>query len=162
MVKAKGWKVSIAIGSDHGGWELKEEIKTYLKKEGYEFKDFGTYDSGSCDYPDYGLAVAEVVASGETDRGILVCTTGIGMSITANKVPGVRAAVCKDVETARLSREHNDANVLVLAGKTVSGEEAKDILRVWLTSDFTGGRHARRLEKVKRIEEKFSIPPRLG
>ncbi len=154
--------MKIALGSDHGGWELKEEIKVYLEKEKYELKDFGTYDSNSCDYPDYGLAVAEAVAGGKADRGILICTTGIGMSITANKVPGVRAAVCKDVETARLSREHNDANVLVLAGKTVSAKEANDILQVWLAADWTGGRHARRVEKVKRIEEKYSVPPRLG
>ena len=154
--------MKIALGSDHGGWELKEEIKVYLKKEKYEFRDFGTYDSSSCDYPDYALAVAEAVAGSKADRGILICTTGIGMSITANKVPGVRAAVCKDVETARLSREHNDANVLVLAGKTVGIKEANGILQVWLTTGWTGGRHARRVGKVKRIEEKYSIPPRLG
>lgn len=154
--------LKIALGSDHGGWKLKEEIKVYLKKEKYEFKDFGTYDLSSCDYPDYALAVAEAVAGGKVDRGILICTTGIGMSIAANKVPGVRAAVCKDVETARLSREHNDANVLVLAGKTVGIKEANDILQVWLAAGFAGGRHAGRVGKVKRIEEKYSIPPRLG
>ncbi len=149
--------MNIAIGSDHGGWEIKERIKKYLEKEGFEFRDFGTGNSSSCDYPDFGLPVAEAVARGEKTRGILICTTGIGMSITANKVPGVRAAPCNNVETARLSREHNDANVLVLAAKTVGKEKLEDIIQIWLNTGFTGDeRHVRRLKKVKQIEEKYS------
>ena len=149
--------MNIAIGSDHAGWELKERVKKYLEKEGYELRDFGTENSNPCDYPDFGLAVAEAVARGEKMRGILICTTGIGMSITANKVPGVRAAPCNNVETARVSREHNDANVLVLATKTVEKEKLEDILKVWLNTDFINDeRHVRRLNKVKQIEEKYS------
>ena len=149
--------MNIAIGSDHGGWELKEKIKKYLQKEGIEFEDFGTENTDSCDYPDFGLPVAEAVARGEKTRGILICTTGIGMSMTANKVPGVRAAPCDNVETARLSREHNDANVLVLGVKTAEKEKLEDIIRIWLNTGFTGDeRHVRRLKKVKQIEEKYS------
>jgi ribose 5-phosphate isomerase B len=148
--------MNIAIGSDHGGWELKERVKKYLEKEGIEFEDFGTENSSSCDYPDFGLPVAEAAARGGKVRGILICTTGIGMSITANKVPGVRAALCNNAEIARLSREHNDANVLVLSAKTVEKEKLEDILQVWLNTNFTGDeRHVRRLNKVKQIEEKY-------
>ena len=154
--------MNIAIGSDHGGWKLKEEVKKYLENEGYDFKDFGTGDSNSCDYPDFGLPVAEAVARGEKDRGILICTTGIGMSITANKVPGVRAALCDNSEIARLSREHNDANILVLSAK-MAEDKIIDILKTWLKTDFSRDeRHVRRLKKVKQIEEKFSSPSRLG
>ncbi len=153
--------MNIAIGSDHGGWELKKKVKKYLEKEGIEVKDFGTENSSSCDYPDFALPVAET-AKVEKTRGILICTTGIGMSITANKVPGVRAALCNNVETARLSREHNDANVLVLSAKTVEEEKLEHILQVWLNTSFTGNeRHIRRLNKVKQIEEKYSSS-RLG
>lgn len=149
--------MNIAIGSDHAGWELKETVKKSLKKERIEVKDFGTDNSNSCDYPDFGLAVAEAVVRGENGRGILICTTGIGMTMTANKVPGVRAALCNDVESARLSREHNDANILVLAANTVEREKLEDILRVWLNTAFSGDeRHVRRLNKVKQIEKKYS------
>lgn len=149
--------MKIAIGSDHGGWELKERIKKYIEKEGYELADFGTKNTASCDYPDFALPAAEAVARGEKDRGILICTTGIGMSMTANKVPGIRAALCNSVETARLSREHNNANILVLGAKTVEEKKLEDILKIWLNTDFTGDeRHARRLNKVKQIEEKYS------
>ncbi len=149
--------MNIAIGSDHAGWELKERVKKYLEKEGYESRDFGTEDSSPCDYPDFGLAVAEAVAREENTRGILICTTGIGMSIVANKVPGVRAAPCNNVETARLSREHNDTNVLVLGTKTVEKGKLEDIIQIWLNTGFTNDeRHVRRLKKVKQIEEKYS------
>jgi len=149
--------MNIAIGSDHGGWALKEKVKEYLRKEGLQTEDFGTGNSDSCDYPDFGLPVSEAVARGEKDRGIVICTTGIGMSITANKVPGIRAALCNDAETARLSREHNNANVLVLSAKALEGKKLKDILNVWLKTDFSSEeRHIRRLKKVKQIEEKYS------
>jgi ribose 5-phosphate isomerase B len=154
--------LKIAIGSDHAGWKLKEKIKAYLEELGHQLRDFGTDSSDSCDYPDFALAVAEAVAGGEEERGILICSTGIGMTITANKVPGIRAAFCKDEKTARLSREHNDANVLTLSSNMGALESIRNLLRIWLNTGFAGGRHARRVEKITRIEEKYSIAPRLG
>jgi len=148
--------MKIAVGSDHGGFRLKQQIISFLKENNYEFKDFGTYDAESVDYPDYALQVAEAVASGEFDRGILVCGTGIGIGIAANKVPGIRAALCNDTFSARASREHNDANILTIGERVVGPGLALDIVRVWLESEFTGGRHAKRLEKIRAIEEKYS------
>ncbi len=150
--------MKIALGCDHGGWKLKEIVRAYLEREGHEVRDFGTDSPDSCDYPDFALPVAEAVARGDEDRGILICTTGIGMSIAANKVPGVRAALCKDEESARLSREHNDANVLTMGASMVSEEGARGILGVWLSSNFEGGRHDRRVGKIKEIEKKYAIP----
>lgn len=135
--------MKIAIGSDHGGYNLKEEIKKYLK---VPYKDFGCDSEESCDYPDYGLAVSKAVAKGEYDRGILICKTGIGMSIVANKVKGIRAALCHTPEIAKKSREHNDANILVLAADVVNPRE---IIDIWLKTEFLGGRHKRRIDKIE-------------
>lgn len=146
----------IAIGSDHAGFELKAEIMKYLKENGYDFKDFGT-DSGCCsvDYPDFGLAVAEAVRNGSCDKGILVCGTGLGISISANKVPGIRAALCTDSFTAKMSREHNDANILALGARVVGTGLALDIVENWLKTEFLGGRHKTRVDKITGIEDKY-------
>lgn len=146
----------IAIGSDHAGFELKEKIKKYLLELEHEYEDFGTNSNDSVDYPDFASKVAESVARKECDRGILICGAGIGMSMVANKVPGVRAALCCDTEMARLSREHNDANVLTFGARLINENTAKEIIRVWLTTEFSGGRHSRRVNKIKDIERKHS------
>ena len=144
----------IAIGCDHRGLNLKKMIMKFLSDLGHEYEDFGCYDTSSVDYPDIGRRVAEAVADGRFDHGILICSTGIGMSMVANKVPGVRAALCHDTFSARRSREHNDANVLCL-GEWVVGEGlAKDIVSAYLAAAFEGGRHAQRLEKVRELERK--------
>jgi len=143
----------IAIGCDHRGLNLKKAIMELLAELGYDYEDFGCYDTGSVDYPDTGGKVAQAVAKRRVDHGILVCSTGIGMSIAANKVPGVRAALCHDTFSAQRSRAHNDANVLCL-GEWVVGEGlAKEIVKAYLAAEFEGGRHARRLEKVRALEE---------
>lgn len=138
----------VAIGSDHAGFEMKESLKEYVKSLGHEVEDFGAPSSDPVDYPDIGYRVARDVASGRFDRGVLICGTGIGMSIVANKVPGVRAALVGDVETARLAREHNDANVLTLGARLIRLELAREIVRIFLDTGFAGGRHARRVEKI--------------
>lgn len=145
----------IALASDHAGFALKEEVRKYLEEKKRSYQDFGTYDTTPVDYPDIALPVAEAVKNGEFDRGVLLCGTGIGVSIAANKVPGIRAAVCHDTFTARSSREHNDANLLVMGGRVVGPGLARDIVDVWLSADFMGGRHARRLEKIRAIENKY-------
>lgn len=139
----------IALGADHAGWELKEALKAWLIENGHQILDFGTHSPESVDYPDYAVQVAESLASGKAERGVLVCGTGIGMAMAANKVPGVRAALCGDLYTARMSREHNDANVLVLPARFVSEDEGVEILRAWLDTRFEGGRHARRVAKIE-------------
>jgi ribose 5-phosphate isomerase B len=140
----------IAIGSDHAGFTLKQEIVELLRAEKYEFRDFGTISGEPIDYTDVAREVAEAVAKGKFDKGILICGTGIGVCITANKVPGIRAALCSEEYSARLSREHNNANVLALGGRTLGAELAKDIVRVWLTADFDPeSRHARRVAKIE-------------
>ena len=144
--------MKIALASDHAGFELKEAIKKYIVS--HEIVDFGTFSEESMDYPDTGFQAAESVASGECDRGILICGSGIGMSIVANKVKGVRAALCLTTEFAKLARNHNDANILVLPGRFISHHLAGEIIRVWLSADFEGGRHRRRLEKIKEYEIK--------
>jgi RpiB/LacA/LacB family sugar-phosphate isomerase len=141
--------LSIAIGSDHGGFDLKEILKTHLASKGLDVKDFGTSSKESTDYPDYGLPVARSVAEGQHRLGILICTTGIGMSIAANKVPGARAALVTSEETAQSAREHNDANILCLAGKGASPEAAKRLVDIFLATDFAGGRHGRRVNKLE-------------
>lgn len=148
--------MKIAIGSDHGGFELKQKIISFLEENNFDFKDFGTYDAASVDYPDYALQVAEAIAQGDYDRGILVCGTGIGIGIAANKVPGIRAALCNDTFSARASREHNDANILTIGERVVGPGLALDIVKIWLESEFTGGRHSKRLDKIRAIEEKYS------
>ncbi|MFQ5925343.1 MAG: ribose 5-phosphate isomerase B [Dehalococcoidia bacterium] len=144
----------IAIGCDHRGLNLKRAIIELLSQMGHSYEDFGGYDTGSVDYPDIGGRVAGAVAEGGFDHGILVCSTGIGMSMVANKVPGVRAALCHDTFSARRSREHNDANVLCL-GEWVIGEGlAKEIVQAYLGAEFEGGRHAQRLKKVQALERR--------
>lgn len=145
----------VAVASDHGGFELKKEVVRYLESEGVEYKDFGTYSAESCDYPDIALALARAVADGTFDRGIIMCGTGIGVSIAANKVPGIRAALCHDTFSAHASREHNDANVLTMGERVIGPGLARDIVRVWLESAFEGGRHARRVDKITAIEQAF-------
>jgi RpiB/LacA/LacB family sugar-phosphate isomerase len=142
----------IAIGSDHGGVELKEFLVDHLRAHGKDVEDCGTQGSGSVDYPDYGRAVSERVANGAAERGVLICTSGIGMSIVANKFPGVRAALVADLDTARLSREHNDANVLVLSGAKTAPALAREIIETWLATPFAGGRHQRRIDKITKVE----------
>jgi len=146
--------VKIAIGGDHAGFELKENVKKFLKEKDYEYRDFGaeTLDPQD-DYPEYGRKVAEAVASGEYDRGIVICGTGMGISIAANKVPGIRAAVCHTTDMARISRAHNDANVLALGGRLLAKELASEIVSVWLETPFLKEeRHVRRIEKIREIE----------
>ena len=145
--------LKIAIGSDHGGFRLKEEIKDYLRQQGVEHTDFGTYSTASVDYPDIAQTVGEKVAAGEFERGILICGTGIGISIAANKVPGVRAALCGDVFSARMSREHNNANILALGERVIGSSLALMIVQTWLETEFAGGRHARRVEKIGALEK---------
>lgn len=146
----------IAIASDHAGMRLKDRLRECLTAQGYALEDLGTYAEEAVDYPDFALAVAEEVAAGRFDRGILVCGTGAGMCIAANKVPGVRAALCNDPFTAQASRAHNDANVLTLGARVIGPELACTITRTWLETPFEGGRHARRVAKIGAIESKYS------
>ncbi|MBI3458091.1 MAG: ribose 5-phosphate isomerase B [Candidatus Rokubacteria bacterium] len=146
----------IALGADHAGWQLKEEVKAWLLNGNAELLDFGTHSPDPVDYPDYAAQVAEAVAFGKAARGILVCGTGIGMAMAANKLPGVRAAFCPDLFTARMSREHNDANVLALGGRLTGRELALEIVDMWLRSEFQGGRHRRRLDKVAELERRHA------
>lgn len=148
--------MKIALGSDHGGYRLKNEIISFLKENGYELKDFGTYSTESCDYPDFAEKVAEAVVSKEFDFGILVCGTGIGISISANKIPGVRAALCSDTFSAHATREHNDANILALGERVVGPGLALDIVKTFLTSEFQGERHQKRIDKISLIEKKYN------
>lgn len=145
----------IAVASDHGAYDLKESIKAHLEKKGLAYKDFGCYDKSSCDYPDFAGPAAKAVAAGECDRGIVVCTTGIGVSIAANKVHGVRCALLSDVMSARLTREHNDTNMMAI-GAGVTGEKlALEIVDTWLDTPFSGdARHQRRIDKVMALENK--------
>jgi ribose 5-phosphate isomerase B len=144
----------IIIAADHGGYSLKEALKTHLKEMGFAVTDAGTDSDQAADYPDFGGKAAGAVSAGLFPRGILICGSGVGMSIVANRFPGVRAALCLDEETARLSRMHNDANILVLAGRKTDPETALRIVRVWLTTHFEGGRHQRRLDKINGMELK--------
>lgn len=148
-------KVLIAIGCDHAGLNLKKGIKEYFKDKGVIFKDFGVETDQSVDYPDIALVVAESVASEESSHGILVCGTGIGMVMAANKVPGIRAALCHDTFTARATKEHNDANVLTLGERVTGPGLACEIIETWLDASFQGGRHEKRIAKIKAIEEKY-------
>ncbi|MBP1890640.1 ribose 5-phosphate isomerase B [Clostridium moniliforme] len=148
--------MKIALGSDHGGYSLKNEIMEYLSSNGYEIKDFGTYTKESCDYPDYAEKVAKAVASKEFDLGILICGTGIGMSIVANKVPGIRAALCSDTFSAHATREHNNANILALGERVVGPGLALDIVKTFLDAKFQGERHERRLNKISAIEKEYN------
>ena len=150
--------MTVALGCDHAGVELKAELLALLKELGIEHKDFGTNGPESVDYPDFGERVSLAVSKGEIDRGILICGTGIGMSIVANKFPGVRAALCSDPFSALMSRLHNDANVLVIGGRVTGTDLAKEIVKTWLETPFEGGRHLLRLDKINLIEEKTRKP----
>lgn len=145
--------MKIGIGNDHAAVDMKFEIVKYLEESGYEVINFGTDTNDSCDYPVYGEKVARAVANGEVDRGILICGTGVGISLAANKVKGIRAAVCSESVTARFSRLHNDANILAFGARIVGVETAKDMVNVWLNTEFEGGRHQRRVDLITKIEE---------
>ena len=142
----------IAIGSDHGGYLLKEEIKKHLKEKGYEFKDFGTDSTASCDYPVYAEKVRRAVQSGECEKGILICGTGIGMSMCANKCKGIRAAVCGDHFSAEFTRKHNSANVLCLGARVIGAGVAMQLVDIFLTTEYEGGRHEKRVEMMMQLE----------
>ena len=144
--------MKVALGCDHAGYSLKDTVLDYLSREGHEVLDEGTNSGESVDYPDFAEQVALRVSSGEADRGIVICATGIGMAMTANKVPGIRAAVCNDLYTARYSRLHNDANVLTFGARVIGHGLALEITRLWMETPFEGGRHARRLGKLAEVE----------
>ncbi|MFA7057647.1 MAG: ribose 5-phosphate isomerase B [Candidatus Cloacimonadales bacterium] len=146
--------MKIALAADHGGFELKEIIKEYLTAD-YEIIDLGTYNEDSVNYPDYGIKAGEAVASKQADCGIIFCGTGIGISIAANKVPGIRAALCHCVEYAKLSRQHNNANILALGGRFLAPAEAKEIVKAWLNTEFAGGRHQTRINIINEYERKL-------
>lgn len=148
--------MKLAIGCDHGGYNLKTAILEHLDKKGIEYKDFGCYSTESCDYPDFAEKVAEAIVNGECERGIIVCGTGIGISIAANKVPGIRAAHCTDTFSAKASRQHNDANILALGERITGVGLALDIVDAYLEAEFEGGRHQRRIDKIAEIEKKYS------
>lgn len=147
--------MKIAIGSDHGGFNLKADIMNYLDELGYEYADFGTYSADSVDYPDIAQVVAHKVVSGEFTRGILLCGTGIGIGIAANKINGIRAALCHDTFSAHASREHNNANILTMGERVIGRGLARDIVRIWLQTEFEGGRHAIRVDKIQKLEGEY-------
>lgn len=144
--------MKIAIGCDHGGFVLKDSVINYLEEQGIVVQDFGTYSTASVDYPDYALPVAAAVASGKADKGILMCGTGIGISICANKVKGIRCALCHDEYTAEMTARHNDANILAMGGRVVDCDTAVKIVKTWLETTFEGGRHCGRIDKMMNIE----------
>lgn len=145
--------MKIALGSDHGGFQLKEDIKEFLDCKGIEYKDFGTDSTHSCDYPDIAFPVAQAIKAGEYDKAILTCGTGIGIGIAANKIPGIRAALCHDTFSARASREHNNANILTMGGRVIGKGLALDIVEIWLNTKFSGGRHQLRIDKISEVEK---------
>jgi ribose 5-phosphate isomerase B len=147
--------VMIAIGSDHGGYELKEAVKSLLQERGVTVQDMGTDNGNSVDYPDFGEKVARKVSTGEAEKGVLVCGTGIGMSIVANKFPGVRAALAADIYMAKMAKQHNNANILVLGGRVLDENEARDMVAAWLDGNFEGGRHQGRLDKISALEKEL-------
>ncbi|GAB2721583.1 ribose 5-phosphate isomerase B [Paenibacillus thermoaerophilus] len=152
--------MKIAIGADHAGYRLKADIIKLIESMGHQVEDFGCHCADSIDYPDYALPVCEKVAGGEADRGILICGTGIGMSIAANKFPGIRCALVHDLFSAKATREHNDSNVLAMGERVIGPGLAQEIVRVWLETEFSGNeRHANRINKIKQIEDKYSLHP---
>ena len=146
--------MKLAIGADHGGFNLKKEIVALLEELGHEYKDFGTHSADSIDYPDVAIPVAEAVAAGEFDRGILICGTGIGIGIAANKVKGIRAALVHDSFSAKATRQHNDSNIMTLGERVVGPGLARDLVATWLDTDFEGGRHSNRVDKMSAYESK--------
>ena len=145
--------MKIAIACDHGGYALKEAVKAHLTEQGYEAVDFGTNSTDSCDYPDYAAPAAKAVAGGECEKGIVICTTGIGVSIVANKVKGIRCALCSDPLSAEMTRRHNDTNMLAMGAGIIGQNLAMDIVDTWLTTEFEGGRHQRRVDKIMALED---------
>jgi ribose 5-phosphate isomerase B len=148
--------MKIAIANDHAAVEMKREIQSYLEEKGYEVINFGTDTNERCNYPDYGLKVAEAIKNGEADQGVLICGTGIGISLAANKVPGIRAAVCSEPVSARLAKQHNNANIIAFGARIVGLEEAKAIVDAFFGAEFLGGRHAMRVDLISEIEKKYS------
>ena len=144
--------MKIAIASDHGGFDLKEQVKVWLQEMGHEVEDFGCHSKESCDYPDFGAAAARAVASGQCERGIVICTTGIGISIAANKVKGIRCALCSEPWSAEMTRRHNNANMLAMGAGAVGPLLARRIVETFLTTEFEGGRHQRRVDKITAVE----------
>ena len=147
--------MKIALASDHGGYRLKGEIAAFLEEKAIPYEDFGVFSEDSADYPDQALLVAEAVRGGGFLRGIICCGTGIGVAIAANKVPGIRAALCHDTFSARACREHNDANILTMGQRVIGSGLARDIVGIWLEAEFQGGRHATRVDKISAIEQKY-------
>lgn len=147
--------MKVVLSSDHRGYKLKDSLKKFLEERKIEFLDVGTFSADSVDYPDFAMLAAEKVSHGDYDRGILICGSGIGMCIVANKFPGVRAAVCHDVSAAEMSRKHNDSNMLGLGADVINEELARKILHVWLETKFEGGRHLRRIQKISDIESRL-------
>lgn len=152
--KERTGRMKIGIGNDHSALELKAEIMLFLKEKGHEVVDYGTNSEESCDYPVYGEIVGKAVASGEVEQGILICGTGLGISLAANKVQGIRAAVCSEPYTARMARQHNNCNILAFGARVVGAELAKMIVETWLETEFEGGRHQRRVDQIMAIEQK--------
>ena len=142
----------IAIASDHGGFDLKENIIAFLQKKGLEIDNLGAHSADSVDYPDYGIKLAQAITDKKFVRGILICGTGVGMSIVVNRFPGIRGTLCSDVYTAKMCREHNDSNILIMGGRVIEVSLAIEILETWLSSEFEGGRHQRRLDKINEID----------
>lgn len=145
--------MKLAIGSDHAGFDAKEKLRDLLVKEGHDLLDAGTFNTDSCNYPEFAQKVAAAVCNDEVMMGILICGTGLGMSMAANKFKGIRAALCHNPETARLSREHNDANILCLGARVLDGEVLAETTKAWLSTPFEGGRHASRLDMIRKFEE---------
>ena len=146
--------MKLALGCDHGGYPLMQEVKKHLEEKGIEYTDFGTYSEESCDYPDFAEKAADAVKSGACDFGILVCGTGIGISIAANKIHGIRAALCSDSYSAEMTRRHNNANMLAMGARVIGAGQALKIVDTFLSTDFEGGRHERRIQKITELENK--------
>jgi len=144
--------MKVALGSDHGGLDLKEAVISALKELNLEYEDLGTYDRNSCDYPDFAQKVAEAVLSGNCQQGVLICGTGIGMSMAANKIPGIRAALANEIFSATMARAHNDANILCIGARVVGPGVAQEVVKAYFTTTFEGGRHARRVEKINALD----------
>jgi len=147
----------IAIASDHGGFSLKVDIVSFLNELGYEVNDMGPKNQNSVDYPDYAIRIAQAVTKNTDSRGIVICGTGIGMSIVVNRFPGIRGTLCSDLYTAKLCREHNDSNILIMGGRVVGHGLAREIVKVWLSTPFEGGRHQKRLDKINQFDESNKI-----
>jgi len=145
----------LVIASDHAGFELKESIAAFLHHKGVEFEDMGPVNSDRVDYPDYGIQVAKAVLDKKVERGVVICGTGVGMSIVVNRFPGIRGTLCSDVYTAKMCREHNDSNILIMGGRVIGKGLAQEIVQTWMETPFEGGRHQKRLDKIENIDKKF-------